>query len=97
MMTCSRAASRTMCEPGSYTELFTGSCKMGGGHIRHQTHSSSILAVATMLGLGTATLLILYYEFNHKPLQFYIVIALYGVLTLVVWIYSLKRKVFVLK
>ncbi|MBI1425609.1 MAG: amino acid permease [Gammaproteobacteria bacterium] len=63
--------------------------------IRHQTHSSSIVAVSAMLGLGTATLLILYYEFNHKPLQFYIVIALYGVLTLGAWIYSLKRKMFI--
>lgn len=50
--------------------------------IRHQTRSASILAVTAMLGLGVAMVLILYYEFNHKPLQFYFVIALYGALTL---------------
>lgn len=60
--------------------------------IHHQTHSSSMLAIATMLGLGVATVLILYYEFNHKPFQFYGVVALYCIVTLVAWIYSLRKK-----
>ena len=60
--------------------------------MRQQTQSSSILAVAAMIGLSAATGIIFYYEFHHKPQQFYFVIALYGVLTFMAWIYSARVK-----
>lgn len=61
--------------------------------IRHKTRSSSIVAFTAMVSLGIATLLILYYEWQHKPLQFYVVILLYALLTAGAWFYSAKRKI----
>ena len=49
-----------------------------------------VVALAAMLSLGVATILILLYELQQKPMKFHVMIAFYDLLTLGAWIYSLR-------
>ncbi len=50
--------------------------------IKEKTHSSPFITVAALLVLGLSGLLILYYEFKHKPAQMLFIMLLYFVLAL---------------
>ena len=56
--------------------------------LRRQTNSSTVISLVAIGGLAMATFLILYYEYQHKPIQFYVVVCLYGLLTVGAWFYA---------
>ena len=61
--------------------------------MRRLTHSSLLITLFAFVGLLTATLLILYYEFSSQPQQMFFIFILYLLLTLGSWFYS--RRVIV--
>ena len=60
--------------------------------IRRQTDSSALLTVISVVGLGCGTVLILFHEFNDRPEQVLYILAIYLILTIVAWLYSLNRR-----
>ena len=56
--------------------------------IREKTHSSAPITVLALTALGFSGLLILYYEFKHKPEQMFFIILLYFLLTLGAWAFA---------
>jgi amino acid transporter len=61
-------------------------------YIRYQTGSSTLLALITILGLLTGSVLIVYYEAVHAPEQLYFILSLYVLLSLGAWGYASWRK-----
>ncbi len=59
--------------------------------IRDKTKSSKFLTILSIIGLGTGTLLILYYEFTTKWEQMIVIIFLYLILGVGAWIFSKKK------
>ncbi len=60
--------------------------------MRHQTQSSLLISVLSMLGLFIGTVLILYYEWVNQPEQLVFISGLYLVLTLSAWLYARSHK-----
>ncbi|MCB9240924.1 MAG: amino acid permease [Flavobacteriales bacterium] len=60
--------------------------------VRKQTHTSSVVAIVSMLGLFVAGVLILYLEYTKEMDQLYAIGAVYAVLILGAWLYSRKNK-----
>ena len=60
--------------------------------IREKTKSSQVVSILSIIGLTAGGFFILYYEFNHKPIQMAAIILLYFLLALGAWIYSKERK-----
>jgi amino acid transporter len=61
--------------------------------IRERTQSSTALTLLAVGALSASTLLILYYEYTHKPQELVLIIGIYAALTLGAWLYSrLHRK-----
>lgn len=60
--------------------------------IRKQTDSSTLITVASMLGLLMGTVMILYYEFKSNPEQLLFILILYVVLTLGAWGYARMNR-----
>jgi len=76
-------------EFGSITFLFVSLLMAYANFkIRHKTDSSLSLTLLAMAGLGTGTLLILYFELTHNPHQLAFIAALYTLLTVAAWLYS---------
>jgi amino acid transporter len=59
--------------------------------IRHLTHSSLFITVASFFGLMAGTVLILYYEFSYQPRQIFFIGGIYALLTLSSWVYSIRN------
>ena len=60
--------------------------------IRHLTGASALLTVSSILGLGIATVLIFYYEYEHRPAQLIFIASLYLLLTVGAWVFSFMKK-----
>ena len=56
--------------------------------IRHATNSSTLFTTIAILGLGTGSILILWYEYKTKPEQMLFILILYALLTLGAWGYA---------
>lgn len=56
--------------------------------IRHATDSSTLFTSIAILGLGTGSILILWYEYKTKPEQMLFILILYALLTLGAWGYA---------
>lgn len=60
--------------------------------LRHNTKSSTILTLLSILGLSLGGILILYYEFTTKWVQMVAILFLYVFLAFGAWMYSKKIK-----
>ena len=60
--------------------------------IRHATNSSTLFTSIAILGLGTGSVLILWYEYKTKPEQMLFIVILYALLTLGAWGYAKLAK-----
>ncbi|SFM18960.1 APC family permease [Marinobacter zhejiangensis] len=56
--------------------------------IRKQTDSSTLVTLIAMAGLAMGTLFIIYYEAVHQPEQLLFIFGLYGILSLMSWLYA---------
>lgn len=56
--------------------------------IRHLTKANPTITISAIVGLGLASVLILYYEIRHAPAEVTVIIGLYVLLTLSAWGYS---------
>jgi len=80
-------------EFGSITFLLVSWLVAYANHkIRHKTRSSTLLTVAGIVGLGVSGLLILYYEYTHKPEQLVFTLTIYTLLALGAWLYAKRRE-----
>ncbi len=59
--------------------------------IREQTHSSKWATLLAITGLSIGAILILYYEFSHKPEQMIFIITIYVILSIFAYSFA-KRK-----
>ncbi len=60
--------------------------------IRDLTGSSVTLTLLSVAGLLIGTVLVIYYEFYNAPTQLFFIVALYVILTLASWLYSVDKK-----
>ncbi len=60
--------------------------------IRENTHSSTLTTLLSIIGLAVGGILILFYEFQHKPKQMLFIIVLYILLGFGAWVYAQRRK-----
>ena len=65
---------------------------LANDRMRHETGSSRWLTLTSIVGLALGTVLILAYEAMHQPRQLMFIIALYVILSLGSWGYSLIRQ-----
>ena len=80
---------RLILEFGSITFLLVSLLmSIANFKIRHKTGSSSIITVASILGLSMGTVLILYYEYQEHREQLIFIVAMYIVLSIGAWIYA---------
>ncbi len=56
--------------------------------IRKATHSSTAFTTIAIFGLGISSVLILWYEYHHKPKQMLFILVLYILLTIGAWSYA---------
>jgi len=56
--------------------------------IRDKTHSSALITLSSLFGLGMATLMIFYYEISEQPDQMVFILVIYILLTLGAWLYA---------
>jgi len=56
--------------------------------IRYLTHSSTLMGIITITGLGIGTTLILWYEYQTKPKQMIFIIIIYIILSISAWSYA---------
>jgi len=61
-------------------------------YIRNKTHSSTFLTILAIFGLGTSTILILYYEAKEKPEQMIFILFMYFLLGLGAYLYAKRRS-----
>lgn len=64
--------------------------------IRHLTSSSTFITALSIFGLLMGTILIFYYEFDSQPDQLIFIFGLYSLLTSGSWLYSKRRKFFLI-
>jgi amino acid transporter len=80
-------------EFGSITFLFVSLLMaLANFRIRRQTASSTPLALLTIAGLLTGSVLIVYYEAVHAPTQMQFILGLYALLSLGAWGYAHWRE-----
>ncbi|MET2985953.1 APC family permease [Aureibaculum conchae] len=86
-------------EFGSITFLLVSLLMAIANHkIRARTNSSSVITIASIIGLGFGGVLILYYEFSRKWNEMLIIVLLYIVLLFGAWFYAkLKHKKLIFK
>ncbi len=60
--------------------------------IKDKTKSSPLLSLAAIAGLGTGTILILYFEATHRPKQMLFILALYILLSIAAIVFGKKLK-----
>ena len=79
-------------EFGSVTFLLVSLLMAYANHkIRKQTNSSAAITILALIGLASGTFLIIYYEMTTQIEQIYFIGSLYSVLTLIAWIFSLRK------
>jgi amino acid transporter len=85
---------RLLVEFGSITFLIVSLLMAIINHnIRDKTHSSSLITILSIIGLGTGGILILYYEFSNKWEQMVSIIIVYILLSIGAWFYSKKGAI----
>jgi len=80
-------------EFGSITFLLVSWLVAYANHkIRTKTRSSAVITTLAVTGLGISGLLILYYEFTHKPERMWFTLSIYAILSLGAWLYAKRNE-----
>ncbi len=86
-------ALRLILEFGSVTFLLVSlAVAFMNYRLRGETQASAILAVVAIGGLGLATILILWFEWQHKPEQFLFIFLIYLLLSMKAIYFARRRK-----